>query len=459
MSQGANVLSLTYDSEHARLVQTLTYATSITTTTYLGDPASGSMSEKVVVGAATTWNDYLMADGRMIGERICISASPTCTGTPTFEYFVADHLNSIAVVTDSSGHVGPGDRQSFDAWGRERNEDGSDDPTCSDGSSAPTSRGFTAQEEIPSFCLVDLNARLYDPTLGRFLSADTIVPDPTDGQSYNRYTYVRNRPLSVTDPTGNSDYPFLPPDSYPNASCEGNCGSTTFSGTIDSNGTVNITKITLNFNSNGEIAQSFNEQSSSSGDPSLGAQKSNSELADGASDPAKTKSSPSTENAQGDGQADAEDSKSSRIQLAQADAEPDEDIERPEDEGIREWQRGVDDSPPPPSVNHGNEDSAPEIKIDPATGTVIIINRGDWQAPKQGPSDSIYEQVDPDTGKVRSRTFYDSNGNPISRQDFDHSHGGMQPHEHLFQFYPNGMPMKPRETRPLPPGYDNTPSM
>jgi len=90
MSQGANVLSLTYDSEHARLVQTLTYATSITTTTYLGDPASGSMSEKVVVGAATTWNDYLMADGRMIGERICISASPTCTGTPTFEYFVAD---------------------------------------------------------------------------------------------------------------------------------------------------------------------------------------------------------------------------------------------------------------------------------------------------------------------------------------------------------------------------------
>jgi len=68
-------LTLTYDSEHARLTQALTYASNVTTTTYLNDPVSGSMSEKVVVGAATTWNDYLMADGRMIGERSCLSSS------------------------------------------------------------------------------------------------------------------------------------------------------------------------------------------------------------------------------------------------------------------------------------------------------------------------------------------------------------------------------------------------
>ena len=40
------------------------------------------------------------------------------------------------------------------------------------------------------------------PYINRFLSADTIVPDPTDPQSYNRYSYVRNNPINFTDPTG-----------------------------------------------------------------------------------------------------------------------------------------------------------------------------------------------------------------------------------------------------------------
>lgn len=46
------------------------------------------------------------------------------------------------------------------------------------------------------------NARLYDPVLGRFISADTFVQSPLNLQSYNRYSYVWNNPLSFTDPTG-----------------------------------------------------------------------------------------------------------------------------------------------------------------------------------------------------------------------------------------------------------------
>ena len=46
------------------------------------------------------------------------------------------------------------------------------------------------------------NARYYDGTLGRFLSADTIVPSPANPQSLNRYAYTLNNPLRYTDPTG-----------------------------------------------------------------------------------------------------------------------------------------------------------------------------------------------------------------------------------------------------------------
>ncbi len=47
-----------------------------------------------------------------------------------------------------------------------------------------------------------MNARYYVPSIGRFASADTIVPDPTNPQSMNRFSYVRNNPLKFIDPTG-----------------------------------------------------------------------------------------------------------------------------------------------------------------------------------------------------------------------------------------------------------------
>ncbi|MCC7352426.1 MAG: RHS repeat-associated core domain-containing protein, partial [Anaerolineae bacterium] len=45
-------------------------------------------------------------------------------------------------------------------------------------------------------------SRWYDPTIGRFLQADTIVPEPGKSQALNRYTYVYNNPLKHTDPGG-----------------------------------------------------------------------------------------------------------------------------------------------------------------------------------------------------------------------------------------------------------------
>jgi hypothetical protein len=53
-----------------------------------------------------------------------------------------------------------------------------------------------------------MNARIYDPEAGRFESADDLIPDLFDSQSLNRFTYVDNRPLSLTDPTGHIAHPF-----------------------------------------------------------------------------------------------------------------------------------------------------------------------------------------------------------------------------------------------------------
>ena len=53
------------------------------------------------------------------------------------------------------------------------------------------------------------NARWYDPELGRFMQADTIVP-PTQGtQGFDRYAYVNNNPLRYTDPSGHCIGPLL----------------------------------------------------------------------------------------------------------------------------------------------------------------------------------------------------------------------------------------------------------
>ncbi len=47
-----------------------------------------------------------------------------------------------------------------------------------------------------------MDGRIYDPTLGRFLQADPIIQAPNNSQSYNRFSYVFNNPMSYTDPSG-----------------------------------------------------------------------------------------------------------------------------------------------------------------------------------------------------------------------------------------------------------------
>jgi len=119
------------------------------------------------------------------------------SGTGVLHYTYGDHLGSLTEVVNSS--TGAVTHQSFDAWGNTR--------SAADWRNASTlplfaGRGFTGHEHLEAFALINMNGRMYDPVLGRFLSPDPYVQMPDFSQSFNRYGYCLNNPLIYTDPTG-----------------------------------------------------------------------------------------------------------------------------------------------------------------------------------------------------------------------------------------------------------------
>lgn len=111
-------------------------------------------------------------------------------------YMHYDSLGSVDTITNNKGQVK--ERRIFKPFGEQIVVEGEVD----DGRLG-TNRGYTGHEHIEGTRLIHMNARIYDPTLGRFLSADPIIQDPHDTMAYNRYSYARNNPLKYTDPSGN----------------------------------------------------------------------------------------------------------------------------------------------------------------------------------------------------------------------------------------------------------------
>ena len=67
---------------------------------------------------------------------------------------------------------------------------------------ALTNRGFTGHEHIDEMGFIHMNGRVYDPSIGRFLSADPTIQHPYNTQDYNRYSYTTNNPLKYVDMNG-----------------------------------------------------------------------------------------------------------------------------------------------------------------------------------------------------------------------------------------------------------------
>jgi RHS repeat-associated protein len=91
---------------------------------------------------------------------------------------------------------------SYDAWGRLRHSFTQQVYAPDATPALLLGRGYTGHEHLPWFGLINMNARLYDPVVGRFLSPDPYVQAPDFSQNFNRYSYALNNPLKYTDPDG-----------------------------------------------------------------------------------------------------------------------------------------------------------------------------------------------------------------------------------------------------------------
>lgn len=116
----------------------------------------------------------------------------------TFHCTATDYQGSwCKVVTETGTTV---ERYNFDPWGRRRHPDNWNIyyvPT-----SFTFDRGYTGHEMLDAFGLINMNGRVYDPIVARFLSPDNYVQAPDNSQGFNRYSYCLNNPLVYSDPTG-----------------------------------------------------------------------------------------------------------------------------------------------------------------------------------------------------------------------------------------------------------------
>jgi RHS repeat-associated protein len=114
------------------------------------------------------------------------------TYNPVFYYYHTDNLGSSNVLTDRSGYRVQ--LYEYSTFGQ---------TTYTDNTSAfSISNRYTGQIIDDETGLYYYGARYYDPQLGRFIQADTMVPGAINPQNLNRYSYVNNNPLNLADLTG-----------------------------------------------------------------------------------------------------------------------------------------------------------------------------------------------------------------------------------------------------------------
>lgn len=205
MTKGTSSSSFVYGPEHQRTRQTRSDGSV--------EVSAGAQVTETKAGVLTVKTYWPYG----VGVEIDVASAPA-----TLNWVHSDRLGSPVAISDRAGMLK--EKLAYDAWGKRRTTDGSNTtPDTLDG--VVDNRGFTGHEMLDQLDLVHMNGRVYDPAIGRFLTGDPFVQEPTNGQSYNRYSYVVNNPTNLTDPTGfefcgigSRDSGLLCPDSPRNPS-------------------------------------------------------------------------------------------------------------------------------------------------------------------------------------------------------------------------------------------------
>ena len=191
-AEGGLTYTQTFDAEN-RLIS-VTVSGQTTQFVYDGD---GNLIKKIKPdGSKTIYVGGLYevdknSGGTVTKTTVYYPAAGAMRVNGTLYYMLKDHLGSASVVTDSSGNVVG--EQRYYPFGETRLSTGT----------MYTDKLFTGQREITGLGIYHYQSRFYSPKLGRFLSADTIVPNAANPQAFNRYSYVFGNPLRYTDPSGN----------------------------------------------------------------------------------------------------------------------------------------------------------------------------------------------------------------------------------------------------------------
>lgn len=182
VNQGTYNLTITYGPDRQRCKTALSRNDTLLYTRYYAD------NYEEVHAGDTVYRYYYVytSDGlSMVAERIGNTMNLKLYSVET------DYLGSIVAMYNYKGQTEF--RAEYDAWGRQN---------VVTNNLAHFQRGYCGHEHWHEFDLIDMNGRMYDPIIARFLSPDPFVQAPEDLQNYNRYSYCLNNPLKYTDPSG-----------------------------------------------------------------------------------------------------------------------------------------------------------------------------------------------------------------------------------------------------------------
>jgi RHS repeat-associated protein len=189
----AETVSFSYGPDRQRSGQDYSGNSTYEATYYIGNLL------ELVATSTNNYRHYIYA-----GSEPVAVYSRNSSGTNTVNYLLSDHQASVASIVSSSGVQIVA--ESFDAFGNRRNPttwsgpDTTQDLTTIAGI---TRQGYTFQTALGLWMGMNhMNGRVEDSVTGRMMSADPFIPDPTNTQSYNRFSYVDNNPLTYIDPSG-----------------------------------------------------------------------------------------------------------------------------------------------------------------------------------------------------------------------------------------------------------------